>query len=191
MNLAYFYNLCINHFCVCFFVKCKGYCPRNCWQKTTLCFFFEDPMKIRPWGHGTNIIKSQLKTHPQILHFQLCWDFAKIVCHQHFWNLFHVSWDLKTILAFLQRCKWPHTQIKLLSIYSLFILPCYNGMIYLYKCSINLRQYSRFKRSLQKKVVHTKLFSIFKKNHPTNMHGTKHTTEFVLILFIFSNWNTF
>ena len=49
----------------------------------------------------------------------------------------------------------------------------------------------KIQKKSTKKVVHTKLFSIFKKNHPTNMHDTKHTTEFVLILFIFSNWNTF
>ena len=29
---------------------------------------------------ATNVLKSQLKTYPQVLHFRLWWDFAKTVC---------------------------------------------------------------------------------------------------------------
>ena len=56
---------------------------------------------------ATNVLKSQLKTYPQVLHFRLWWDFAKTVCHKHFWDQTHLSWDLKTILSFLERCKRP------------------------------------------------------------------------------------
>ena len=41
---------------------------------------------LRPGLGATNDVKSQLKTHPQILLFQLWWNFAKMVCHQHFWD---------------------------------------------------------------------------------------------------------
>ena len=64
-------------------------------------------MHNRP--RATNVLKSQLKTYPQVLHFRLWWDFAKTVCHKHFWDQTHLSWDLKTILAFFRASSafWP------------------------------------------------------------------------------------
>ena len=52
-------------------------------------------------------------------------------------------------------------------------------MIYVYKCLINPKQYSRCKKKSHKKSCAHEII------HFNNMHGTKHTTEFICVrLFI-------
>ena len=92
--------------------------------------------------------------------------------NHHFWDLTHVSWDLKTIRAFFAALQAISHTNKLLSLNSSICLPWNIGMMYVYKCSINPRQYLKFKKSHTEQSCANKIIQLNK------MHSTKHTTKF-------------
>ena len=101
------------------------------------------------------------------------------MCHQHFLDQTQVSWDLKTILAFSECCKRPHTQMILFSPNCFICLSRNIGMIYVHKCLIN----TRFKRSHTKQsCAHRVYFAWTGSEFPMNNSITVLNTHIINLL---------